>query len=210
MMDQIPYVIHQLHYNIYLVYKFQPAIMNECKVIHKQPPIRTQILSFLTIFDGISQLTSIYFHDGSNYICDPSTTLLYLPCVQIPTYYNERMRSSSQTTSDKDSNFVIFDHFDSNSRLIQFIFMMDQITYVIHQLHYYIYLVYKFQLTIINECKVIHKQPPIRTQIRSFFTIFDSISRLTSIRLEFEPNYISYQSTTLLYLPCVHISTYYN
>ena len=107
--------------------------MNECKVIHKQPPIRTQILSFLTIFDGISQLTSVYFHDGSNYICDPSTTLLYLPCVQISTYYNERMRSSSQTTSDKDSNFVIFDHFDSNSRLIQFIFMMDQITYVIQQ-----------------------------------------------------------------------------
>ena len=184
--------------------------MNECKVIHKQPPIRTQILSFLIIFDGISQLTSIYFHDGSNYICDPSTTLLYLPCVQISTYYNERMRSSSQTTSDKDSNFVIFDHFDSNSRLIQFIFMMDQITYVIHQLHYYIYLVYKFQPTIMNEYKVIHKQPPIRTQIRSFFTIFDSISRLTSIRLEFEPNYISYQSTTLLYLPCVQILTYYN
>ena len=132
--------------------------MNECKVIHKQPPIRTQILSFLTIFDGISQLTSIYFPDGSNYICDPSTTLLYLPCVQISTYYNERMRSSSQTTSDKDSNFVIFDHFDSNSRLIQFIFMMDQITYVIHQLHYYIYLVYKFQPAIMIECKVIRKQ----------------------------------------------------
>ena len=37
--------------------------------------------------------------------------LLYLPCVQISTYYNERMQSSSQTTSDKDSNFVIFDHF---------------------------------------------------------------------------------------------------
>ena len=166
-------------------------------------------LVILTIFDSI-QIDSIYFHDGSNYICDPSTTLLYLPCVQISTYYNERMRSSSQTTSDKDSNSFIFDHFDSNSRLIQFIFMMDQITYVIHQLHYYIYLVYKFQLTIMNECKVIHKQPPIRTQIRSFFTIFDSISRLTSIRLEFEPNYISYQSTTLLYLPCVHISTYYN
>ena len=114
MMDQITYVIHLLHYNIYLVYKFQPAIMNEYKVIRKQ-------------------------------------------------------------TSDKDSNSFIFDHFDSNSRLIQFIFMMDQITYVIHQLHYYIYLVYKFQLTIMNECKVIHKQPPIRTQIRSFFTIFDSI-----------------------------------
>ena len=60
-------------------------------------------------------------------------TLLYLSCVQISTYYNERMQSYSQTTSDKDSNFVIFDHFDSNSRLIQFIFMMDQITYVIHQ-----------------------------------------------------------------------------
>ena len=36
MMDQITYVIHQLHYNIYLVYKFQPATINECKVIHKQ------------------------------------------------------------------------------------------------------------------------------------------------------------------------------
>ena len=36
MMDQITYVIHQLHYNIYLVYIFQPAIMNECKVIRKQ------------------------------------------------------------------------------------------------------------------------------------------------------------------------------
>ena len=35
MMDQIPYVIRQLGYNIYLVYKFQPAIMNECKVIWK-------------------------------------------------------------------------------------------------------------------------------------------------------------------------------
>ena len=59
--------------------------------------------------------------------------------------------------------------------------MMDQITHVIHQLYYYIYLVYNFQLTIMNECKVIHKQPPIRTQILSFLTIFDSISRLTSI-----------------------------
>ena len=36
MMDQILYVIRQLHYNIYLVYKFQPAIINECKVIRKQ------------------------------------------------------------------------------------------------------------------------------------------------------------------------------
>ena len=163
MLHQITYVIHQLQYNIYLVYKFQPAIMNECKIIRKQTS-DNDLKS--VILESISRLTSIYFHDGSNYICDPSTTLLYLPCVQISTYYNERMRSSSQTTSDKDSNFVIFDHFDSNSRLIQFIFMMDQITYVIHQLHYYIYLVYKFQLTIINECKVIHKQPPIRTQIR--------------------------------------------
>ena len=130
MMDQITYVIHLLHYNIYLVYKFQPAIMNEYKIIRKQTSDK-EIYS--VILESISRLTSIYFHDGSNYICDPSTTLLYLPCVQISTYYNERMRSSSQTTSDKDSNFVIFDHFDSNSRLIQFIFMMDQITYVIQQ-----------------------------------------------------------------------------
>ena len=166
MMDQITYVIHQLHYNIYLVYIFQLTIMNECKVIHKQPPIRTQILSFLTIFDSISRLTSIRLEFEPNFICDPSTTLLYLPCVQISTGYNERVQSYSQTTSDKDSNFVIFDHFDSISRLIQFIFMMDQITYVIHQQHYYIYLVYNFQLAIMNECKVLHKQPPIRTQIR--------------------------------------------
>ena len=107
------------------------------------------------------------------------------------------MQSYSQTTSDKDSNLVIFDHFDSISRLIQFIFMMDQITYVIHQQHYYIYLVYNFQLTIMNECKVLHKQPPIRTQIRSFLTIFDSISRLTSIYFHDGPNYICDPSTTL-------------
>ena len=110
--------------------------MNECKVIHKQPPIRTRIRSFLTIFKCIS-------------------------------------------------------------RLIQFIFMMDQITYVIHQLHYNIYRVYKFQLTIMNECKVIHKQPPIRTQIRSFFAIFDSISRLTSIYFHDGSNYICDPLTTL-------------
>ena len=72
-------------------------MVNECKVIHKQPPIRTQIRSFLTIFDSISRLTSIYFHDRPNYISDPSITLLYLPCVQISTYYNERMQSHSQT-----------------------------------------------------------------------------------------------------------------
>ena len=36
MMDQITYVIHQLHYNIYLVYKSLLTKMNECKVIHKQ------------------------------------------------------------------------------------------------------------------------------------------------------------------------------
>ena len=85
------------------------------------------------------------------------------------------MQSSSQTTSDKDSNFVIFDHFDSNSRLIQLIFMMDQITYVIHQLHYNIYLVYKFQLTIMNECKVIRIKLPIRTYNRSFLTVFPDL-----------------------------------
>ena len=57
MMDQIPHVIRQLHYNIYLVYKFQPAIMNDCKVIRKQIPIRTQIRSFLTILNSIPRLT---------------------------------------------------------------------------------------------------------------------------------------------------------
>ena len=62
-------------------------------------------------FDSISRLTSIRLEFEPNFICDPSTTLLYLPCVQISTGYNERVQSSSQTTSDKDSNFVIFDHF---------------------------------------------------------------------------------------------------
>ena len=50
MMDQITYVIHQLHYNIYLVYKFQPAKMNECKVIHKQTTDKDLIRSFWTLF----------------------------------------------------------------------------------------------------------------------------------------------------------------
>ena len=74
--------------------------------------------------------------------------------------------------SDKDSNFVIFDHFDSISRLIQFIFMMDQITYVIHQQHYYIYLVYNFQLAIMNECKVLHKQISDKDSNSVFFDLF--------------------------------------
>ena len=72
MMDQIPYVIRQQHYNIYLVYKFQPAIMNECKVIHKQT-YDNDLHS--VIFDNISRLTSTCFHDGPNSICDPLTTL---------------------------------------------------------------------------------------------------------------------------------------
>ena len=72
MMDQITYVIHQLHYNIYLVYKFQLAIMNECKVIRKQTSDK-DLKS--VIWESISRLTSICFHDAPNYICDPSTTL---------------------------------------------------------------------------------------------------------------------------------------
>ena len=50
MMDQIPYVIRQLHYSIYLVYKFQTATINEYKIIHKQPTIRSEIRSFWTLF----------------------------------------------------------------------------------------------------------------------------------------------------------------
>ena len=72
MLHQITYVIHQLQYNIYLVYKFQPAIMNECKIIHKQTS-DNDLKS--VILESISRLTSICFHDGPNYICDPSTTL---------------------------------------------------------------------------------------------------------------------------------------
>ena len=72
MLHQITYVIHQLQYNIYHVYKFQPAIMNECKIIHKQTS-DNDLKS--VILESISRLTSICFHDGPNYICDPSTTL---------------------------------------------------------------------------------------------------------------------------------------
>ena len=53
-MDQISYVIRQLHYNIYLVYKFQHAIMIECKVIRKQT---TDNDLHSVIFDNISRLT---------------------------------------------------------------------------------------------------------------------------------------------------------
>ena len=72
MMDQITHVMHQLHYNIYLVYKFQHAIMDECKAIHKQTcdkDLKSVIL------ESISRLTLICFHDLTNCICDPSTTL---------------------------------------------------------------------------------------------------------------------------------------
>ena len=54
MMYQIPYVIRQLHYNIYLVYKFQPAIMNECKVIRKQTSDKDL---HSVILNSISRLT---------------------------------------------------------------------------------------------------------------------------------------------------------
>ena len=75
MMDQIPYAFHHLRYNIYLVYKFQPAIINECKVIHKQTSAKDSNSVILTIFDSITKLTSICFHDGPNYTYVPSTTL---------------------------------------------------------------------------------------------------------------------------------------
>ena len=72
MLHQITYVIHQLQYNIYLVYKFQPAIMNECKIIRKQTS-DNNLKS--VILESISRLTSICFRDGPNYIRDPSTRL---------------------------------------------------------------------------------------------------------------------------------------
>ena len=75
MMDQITYVIHQLHYNIYLVLKFQHAIMNECKVISKQTSDKDLHSVIFTILDSFPRLTSICFHDGPNSICIPSTTL---------------------------------------------------------------------------------------------------------------------------------------
>ena len=71
MMHQITYVIHQLQYNIYLVYKFQPAIMNEWKDIREQTSDKDVMRSFWKEF----QIYFNLFHNGPNYICDPSTTL---------------------------------------------------------------------------------------------------------------------------------------
>ena len=129
-MDQITYVIHQSHYNIYLVYKFEPTIMNECKVIHKQ-------------------------------------------------------------TYDKELNSVIF---DSISGFTSIYFMLHQITYVIHQPDYNIYLVYKFQPAIMNEYKIIRKQTSDK---EIYSVILESISRLTSICFLDGPNHICDPSTTL-------------
>ena len=72
MMYQISYVIRQLHYNIYLVYEFQHAILIECKVIRKQT---TDQDLHSVIFDNISRLTSTCFHDVPNSIRNPLTTL---------------------------------------------------------------------------------------------------------------------------------------
>ena len=54
------------------MYKFQPATMNECKVIRKQTS-DNDLQS--VILESISRLTSICFHAAPNYICDPSTTI---------------------------------------------------------------------------------------------------------------------------------------
>ena len=90
---------------------------------------------------------------------------------------------------------MIFDHFDSISRLIQFIFMMDQITYVIHQLHYNIYLVYNIS-TYYNE-RVQSYSQTTSDKDSNFVTIFDSISRLTSIR---QISYVIHQQHYYIYL----------
>ena len=58
MMDQITYVIHQLHYNIYLVYKFQPATINECKVIREQTSDKDVMRSFWKEFPDLLQFVS--------------------------------------------------------------------------------------------------------------------------------------------------------
>ena len=57
-MDQITYVIHQLHYNIYLVYIFQPATINECKVIREQTSDKDVMRSFWKEFPDLLQFVS--------------------------------------------------------------------------------------------------------------------------------------------------------
>ena len=59
-MDQITYVIHQLHYNIYLVYKFQPAIMNEWKDIREQTSDKDVMRSFWKEFPDLLQFVSLW------------------------------------------------------------------------------------------------------------------------------------------------------
>ena len=83
---------------------------------------------------------------------------------------------------------------------------MDQISYVIRQLDYNIYLVYEFQHAIMIECKVIRKQT---TDNDLHSVIFDNISRLTWTCFHDGPNSMWSVNYTII-LPCVQISTCYN
>ena len=91
--------------------------MYECKVIHIQIPKRNQILSFLTILESISRLTSICIHDGSNSIGYTLTTIYYPFCQQISGCYNVRVQSYSHTNSEINQIRVFLTLLDSIFRL---------------------------------------------------------------------------------------------
>ena len=74
MMDQITYVIHQLHYNVYLEYKFLLAIMNDCN-----ENIGNSFISDAKIF-GVKHCKqdSIFLHISVELLVFIYQTILYL------------------------------------------------------------------------------------------------------------------------------------
>ena len=97
---------------------FQVVITYECNVIHKEFIHSNQIGSFLTIFDTISKLSSIYIHIAPNSIIYTLTTIHYPSAQQISGCYNLRVQCYSQRIYIQLSNWFIFDHFGHYFQII--------------------------------------------------------------------------------------------
>ena len=118
--------------------KFQFVITYECKLIHKEFIYSNQIGSFLTILDTISRLFSIYIHITPDLIRYTLTTIYYTSCQKISVCYNLRVQSYSQRIYIQQSNWVIFDHFDTISRLFSIYIHIapDLIRYTLITIYY--------------------------------------------------------------------------
>ena len=68
-------------------------------------------MSFLTILDTISRLSSIYIRIAPDLIRYTLTTIYYPFCQQISVFYISRVQAYSQRIYIQQSNWVIFDHF---------------------------------------------------------------------------------------------------